>query len=320
MTTVATQSSISRTTCRRTPNSAPPCALKSAKGAEAQRAKRSRRNLMIRETDSRAASSSPSGGVSPLGSDVRRFGSGLIAGESGIGPVTRFDTTNTTRDSRPRFKGFGRIAWTERKSAGPICLSNTRWRHRPGVKQAVWSRGERGSEPLRGNRRSGIGGIATFEDQHAHSSKKVLAREPLFIPMMISDWLRPGVDQFGAKGPNYCTVSACSSGAHAWGRRSGSSSKRGGRDDLGGRGSTRDPGFVRWVLLYEGRCPHGMTSAERLRAPSTPRDGFVMGKARVSGARGARGTRRTWCEILCGNVGYGATGDAYHMTAPRPRG
>ena len=161
------------------------------------------------------------GVVSPLGSDVETLWKRLIAGESGIGPVTRFDTTKYDTRFAAEVQGFRAEDCMDRKEIRrtDLFVQYAIGATAQAVKQAGVS-----PESVDPNRYgvvvgSGIGGIATFEDQHRTLLEKGPSRvSPFFIPMMISDMASGQVSiQFGAKGPNYCTVSACSSGAHAVG-------------------------------------------------------------------------------------------------------
>jgi 3-oxoacyl-(acyl-carrier-protein) synthase len=161
------------------------------------------------------------GVVSPLGSDVERFWSRLTAGESGIGPITRFDVSKYDTRFGGEVREFRAEDYLDKKDIrrADLFVQYAIGATAQAVKQAGVS-----PETVDPNRYgvvvgSGIGGIATFEDQHRTLLEKGPSRvSPFFIPMMISDMASGQVSiQFGAKGPNYCTVSACSSGAHAVG-------------------------------------------------------------------------------------------------------
>ena len=161
------------------------------------------------------------GVVSPLGNDTEEFWKNLVAGKSGAGPITRFDasgfgtrfacevrnfTTEGIIDRKDakrmdRFVQFAVVASHEALKNSGLDLERTD-RDRVGV--------------IIG---SGIGGMETFETQHTILMEKGHGRvSPFFIPMMISDMAAGLVSiQFGLRGPNFCTVSACASGAHAIG-------------------------------------------------------------------------------------------------------
>jgi 3-oxoacyl-[acyl-carrier-protein] synthase II len=171
---------------------------------------------------------------------------------------------------------------------------------------------------------SGIGGLRSFEEQHDVYRQRGPGKiSPFFIPMFISDIAAGIVSmQFNATGPNYATVSACATSAHAIGDAY-RTIQYGDADVMitGGAEATVTPmaigGFANMKALSERN-----DSPETASRPfDATRDGFVMGEGsgmvileELEHAR-ARGAR-IYAEI----VGYGATGDAYHLTAPAPNG
>ena len=161
------------------------------------------------------------GVVSPLGSDVETFWRRLVAGESGIGQVTRFDTTGYDTTIAGEAQGFKAEDYLDRKEVRRADLFV-----QYAIGAAVQAAKQAGVSPETVDPTrygvivgSGIGGIATLEDQHRALLEKGPGRvSPFFIPMMISDMAAGQISiQLGAKGPNFCTVSACASGAHAVG-------------------------------------------------------------------------------------------------------
>jgi 3-oxoacyl-[acyl-carrier-protein] synthase II len=167
---------------------------------------------------------------------------------------------------------------------------------------------------------SGIGGMLTFEEQHSKLVQRgPRAVSPLFIPMMIADMAAGLVSiRFGFQGPNFCTLSACASAAHAIG--SAFDQIRLGNADImitGGTEAAVSPmamsGFGNMKALSARNDDPGHAS----RPFDAQRDGFVLGEGagilvleaeEHALARGAR--------ILGEVVGYGFTADAYHMTQP----
>ena len=264
--------------------------------------------------------------ISPLGSDVGEFWKRLTAGESGIGPVTRFDTTGFDTRIAGEVKNFRAEDYMDRKDARRADLFVQY--AIAGTSKAVAQAGitDENVDPTRYGVviGSGIGGIATFEDQHKNLMEKGPARvSPFFIPMMISDMASGQVSiQFGAKGPNYCTVSACSSGAHAV----GDAFRIIQRDeaDVMITGGTEAPVTP---IAFAGFCSMKAMSTrndEPTRASrpfDSERDGFVMGEgAGILVLEEYEHARRRGAAALAEIVGYGATGDAHHMTAPAPEG
>jgi 3-oxoacyl-[acyl-carrier-protein] synthase II len=171
---------------------------------------------------------------------------------------------------------------------------------------------------------TGIGGIGTFEEQ----CKLLLERgpkrvSPFFVPMFIPD-MAPGLIsiRYGAKGPNYTTVSACASSAHAIGDAL-RSIQRGESDVIiaGGTEATITPLTMAGFGAMKAMSTRNDDPARASRPFDATRDGFVMGEGaaslilearEVAEARGAR--------ILARLVGFGMSADAYHITSPAPGG
>ena len=263
--------------------------------------------------------------ISPLGSDIDSFWSRLTAGESGIGPVTRFDTSGYDTRIAGEVKDFRAEDFMDRKDARRADLFVQY--AIAGTSKAVAASGVAGKvDPARYGVviGSGIGGIATFEDQHKNLMEKGPSRvSPFFIPMMISDMASGMVSiQFGAKGPNYCTVSACSSGAHAVGDAFRIIQMN--EADVMISGGAEAPVTP---VSFAGFCSMKAMSTrnddpQRASRPfDAQRDGFVMGEgAGIVVLEELEHAKRRGVKILAEVVGYGATGDAHHITAPAPEG
>jgi 3-oxoacyl-[acyl-carrier-protein] synthase II len=266
------------------------------------------------------------GVVSPLGSDVETFWKRLIAGESGIGPVTRFDTSKYDTRFAAEVQGYRTEEFMDRKDIRrtDLFVQYAIGAAAQAVKQAGVS-----PQSVDVNRYgvivgSGIGGIATFEDQYRTLLEKGPSRvSPFFIPMMISDMASGQVSiQFGAKGPNYCTVSACSSGAHAVGDAFRIIQHN--EADVMISGGAEAPITP---VSFAGFCSMKAMSTrnddpQRASRPfDAQRDGFVMGEgAGIVVLEELEHAKKRGVKILAEVVGYGATGDAHHMTAPAPEG
>jgi len=266
------------------------------------------------------------GVVSPLGSDVETFWKRLIAGESGIGPVTRFDTSKYNTRFAAEVQGYRTEEFMDRKEIRrtDLFVQYAIGATAQAVKQAGVS-----PQSVDVNRYgvvvgSGIGGIATFEDQYRTLLEKGPSRvSPFFIPMMISDMASGQVSiQFGAKGPNYCTVSACSSGAHAVGDAFRIIQHN--EADVMISGGAEAPITP---VSFAGFCSMKAMSTrnddpQRASRPfDAQRDGFVMGEgAGIVVLEELEHAKKRGAKIFAEVVGYGATGDAHHMTAPAPEG
>ena len=262
------------------------------------------------------------GVVSPLGNDMESFWKALVAGTSGAGPITRFDTAAYDVHFACEVKGFSTDGVLERKEAKRM----DRFVQFAVVaaKEAIASSG---IDLEKANRDrigvvlgSGIGGMETFEDQHTALMNKGPGRvSPFFIPMMIIDMAAGQISiQFGLKGPNFATVSACASGAHAIGEAL--RLLRAGDADVmvaGGSEATVTP----MAMAGFGNMKALSTRNDEPQRASRPfdmqRDGFVIGEgAGVLVLETEDHARRRGATLLCELAGYGASGDAYHMTAP----
>lgn len=267
--------------------------------------------------------------VTPIGNDVESTWAALLAGKSGAGPITLFDAGE---DFDVRFacevKDFEPELYMERKEVrradrfAQFALAASQ----QAMNQAGWGEGLTGTDRDRVGViiGSGIGGIATFEEQSRIMMERGPKRvSPFFIPMFISDIASGLVSmRYGARGPNFATVSACASGAHAVGTAFRIVA-RGEADAMivGGAEATVTPmtmaGFASMRALSE-RNDSPQTASRPFDAT---RDGFVLGEGagclvieslEHALARGAN--------ILGELIGYGQTADAYHLTAPAPEG
>jgi 3-oxoacyl-[acyl-carrier-protein] synthase II len=267
------------------------------------------------------------GAITPVGNDVATTWKSLIEGKSGTAPITKFDASKFSVRFAAEVKEFNPLDFMDRKEAkraDPYTQYAV-----AGARQAMTDASlveRNGMDPDRigviiG---SGIGGLKSFEEQHdVYRERGVGKISPFFIPMFIADIAAGIVSmQFNAKGPNYATVSACATSAHAIGDAY-RTIQYGDADVMitGGAEATVTPmaigGFANMKALSERN-----DSPETASRPfDATRDGFVMGEGagilileelEHALARGAR----IYSEI----VGYGATGDAYHLTAPAPDG
>src|SRR5438045_4571560 len=171
---------------------------------------------------------------------------------------------------------------------------------------------------------SGIGGLKSFEEQHDIYRERGPSKiSPFFIPMFIADIAAGLVSmRYNAKGPNYATISACATSAHAIGDAF-RTIQYGDADIVitGGSEATVTPmaigGFANMKALSERN-----DSPETASRPfDQTRDGFVMGEgAGVVVLEDYEHAVKRGAHVYAEIVGYGATGDAYHLTAPAPDG
>jgi len=265
------------------------------------------------------------GVICPLGNSVEEFWKRLVAGESGIGPVTRFDTAAYDTRFAGEVHDFKPESVMDRKDIRRSDLF-VQYAVAATAQALEQSRIQGQVDPTRFGVivGSGIGGISTFEDQHRTLLEKGPNRvSPFFIPMMISDMASGQVSiLFGAKGPNYCTVSACSSGAHAVGEafRLIQNSEA---DVMiaGGAEAPVTPVSFAGFCSMKAMSTRNDDPARASRPFDSQRDGFVMGEgAGIVILEELEHAKKRGATILAEVVGYGATGDAHHMTAPAPEG
>ncbi len=266
------------------------------------------------------------GAITPLGLTTPHFWGGLIEGRSGIGPVTRFDTTSFASKIAGEVRGFDPGNYMDRKEAKrtdpftQYALAAAK----EAVEQSGLDTSEQNGERIGCIIGSGIGGTTTWEAQHRILLEKGPERvSPFFVPMMIADMASGQVSiVYGTRGSNFATVSACASGAHAVGE----GFRLIGSGDLdaciaGGSEAPVTP------LAMAGFCSMKALSFRNDDPPraSRPfdrdRDGFVMGEgAGVVILESEAHARARGATILAELAGYGSTADAHHITAPAPVG
>lgn len=269
------------------------------------------------------------GVVSPVGNDVASMWQNLIDGVPGGGPVTRWDAT----------EDFACRIACEVKDFDPLDYMDKREvrRHDRVSQFAIAASGEALEdaglsalpESIDAARvgvvfGSGIGGIATFEEQHRKLIEQGPNRvSPFFIPMFIPDISAGLISmRWGLKGPNYATVSACASSAHAIG--DAARHIRYGDADImvaGGAEATITPMTFAGFSAMKAMSTRNDEPATASRPFSADRDGFVMGEG--AGAlilESLEHAQKRGAEILGEVVGYGLSGDAHHITAPPPEG
>ena len=267
------------------------------------------------------------GAITPVGNDVATTWRSLIEGKSGTAPITKFDASKFPVRFAAEVKGFNPLDFMDRKEA-KRADQYTQYAV-AAARQAMTDARlveRNGMDPDRigviiG---SGIGGLKSFEEQHdVYRERGVGKISPFFIPMFIADIAAGIVSMmFNAKGPNYATVSACATSAHAIGDAY-RTIQYGDADVMitGGAEATVTPmaigGFANMKALSERN-----DSPETASRPfDATRDGFVMGEgAGVLILEELEHALSRGATIYAEIVGYGATGDAYHLTAPAPDG
>lgn len=273
-------------------------------------------------TDSKRVVVTGLGVVSPLGNSTDRFWQALIAGCSGAGPITRFDTAAYDVRFACEVKDFTVEGVLERKEAKRMdrFVQYAMVASHEAIQHAKLDADGIDKERVGVVIGSGIGGMETFEDQHTALMQKGPGRvSPFFIPMMIIDMASGQVSiQYGFKGPNFGTVSACASGAHAIGEAL--RLIRAGDADVmvtGGSEATITPMAVAGFSNSRALSNRNDDPKRASRPFDKDRDGFVIGEgAAILVLESEDHARRRGAKPICELAGYGASGDAYHMTAP----
>ncbi len=266
------------------------------------------------------------GVVSPLGTGVEPTWEAILAGKSGVRPITYFDVSQYSTRFAATLDGFDPA-----ETLSPKELKRLARFQQVAMVAAEEARLDSGLEIDEANADrvgvivgSGIGGLDEMEEQYSVLLERGPGRvSPLIVPWMIVDLAAGNISiRFGAKGINYAPVSACSTGNHAIGE-AGEAIRRGTADVVFAGGF--DCGVT--PLGLAGFCAARALSTrnddpQRASRPfAAGRDGFVMGEGggvlvleeyEHAKARGAR--------IRAELVGYGATADAHHITAPAPDG
>jgi len=267
------------------------------------------------------------GAITPVGNDVAATWAAICAGKPGGAEITKFDHSTFPVHFAAEVKGFDPLMYLERKEAKRADLfaqyaiaASAQAMSDAGFDDTSKYDPERTGVIIG----SGIGGLKTFEEQHdvyrERGQSKISA---FFIPMFISDIAAGLVSmRYNAKGPNYATISACATSAHAIGDAF-RTIQYGDADVVitGGSEATVTPmaigGFANMKALSERN-----ESPETASRPfDATRDGFVMGEGgAIVILEELEHARKRGARIYAEIVGYGATGDAYHLTAPAPEG
>jgi len=266
------------------------------------------------------------GATTPIGNDLDSYWQALLAGKSGVGPITHFDAAQHTTRIAAEVKGFDPVQFMDRKDAkrmdrfSQFAVATSK----QALADAQLEINEFNAEQIGVMIGTGIGGLKVMEDQQeVYLSRGPGRCSPFMVPMMIAN-MAAGLTaiQTGAKGPNSCPVTACAAGSNA----------------IGDAFRLVQQGYAQAMICGGTEAaitPLGVAGFASARAlsvrnddPQTAsrpfdrdRDGFVIGEGcgilileslDHALSRGAK----IYGEI----IGYGMTCDAYHMTAPVPGG
>jgi len=265
------------------------------------------------------------GAVSPVGNSAEQAWENVIAGKSGIGPLTRVDVSKFPVSVSAEVRDFNIEDYIDRKEARKMdrfthyALAATMMAAKDANLTITEEMAPRAGVWIG----SGIGGMETHEQQFLTFQERGVRRvSPFFVPMMIPDMASGQVSIYlGAKGVNSCSVTACASGTNSIGDAFKVIER--GDADVMITGGAEAPIVT---MAVAGFCANTALSlnpdtATASRPFDKNRDGFVIGEGagilileeyEHAKARGAK----IYGEV----VGYGSTGDAHHITAPAPNG
>ena len=269
--------------------------------------------------------------ITALGTGVEKNWQAMLAGKSGVGPITRFDASGIDARIAAEVKDFVPEEWIDRREVRRMDLyaqfalaASDMAMTESGL--PVGTEKPHGYVPEKVGViiGSGIGGIGSLEEQHKKALEKGFDRlSPFFILQMIIN-MAPGLVtiRYGCKGPNWSPVSACATSAHAIGEAV-KSIRMGETDAMiaGGAEAAITPLGVGGFAAMKALSTRNDDPAHASRPFDKDRDGFVEGEgAGIVVLEEMEHARRRGANILAEVVGYGANSDAHHVTAPAPEG
>lgn len=266
------------------------------------------------------------GVVSPVGTGLDQFWSSITAGLSGVGPITRFNPEGYTTKIAAEVKDFDPTQYIEKKEARRMDRFT-----QFAMAAAKLAMEDAGLNLEQVNRDkvgvilgSGVGGIETLEEQHKVLLNKGPGRvSPFFIPMMISNMGAASIAiSYGLKGCNVTTTSACASSNNALGDAF-RLLQRGQADIMisGGTEAPITPMSVAGFCSLKAMSTRNEEPHRASRPFDAGRDGFIIGEgSALLVLETLEHARKRGARIYAEIVGYGASCDAYHITAPDPEG
>ena len=264
--------------------------------------------------------------VCALGIGTEESWKNLLAGQSGVGTVTQFDTTGFDCTIAGEIKNFDPFRWIEKKELKKmgrfiqVALAAADF----AVKSASWKPEDSDLDEVGVYVSSGIGGFDIIEREHWKLVRGGPSKiSPFFIPSAIVNLASGHISiRYGAKGPNSATATACSASAHAIGD-SFKIIERGAADMMicGGTESTITPMGIGGFASMKALSTRNDDPSHASRPFDSGRDGFVVGEgAGILILESLEHAQKRNAPILAEIVGYGMSGDAYHITQPAADG
>ena len=264
--------------------------------------------------------------VCALGIGTEESWKNLLAGQSGVSLVTQFDTTGFDCKIAGEIKNFDPFQWIEKKELKKmgrfiqVALAGADF----AVKSANWKREDSDLDEVGVYVSSGIGGFDIIEREHWKLVQGGPGKiSPFFIPSAIVNLASGHISiRYGAKGPNSATATACSASAHAIGD-SFKIIERGAAEMMicGGTEATITPMGIGGFASMKALSTRNEDPAHASRPFDAGRDGFVVGEgAGILILESLEHAQKRGANILAEIVGYGMSGDAYHITQPASDG
>lgn len=264
--------------------------------------------------------------VTPLGTGVEKSWTALCDGISGVGKITRFDASELPSQIAAEVKDFDPALFIDKKEIKKMDkfiqygVAAARMAMDDSGLQITGSIAERAGVYVG----SGMGGLPAIESNHIKFLEGGIKKlTPFFIPMVIINLVSGHIAMmFGAKGPNSSVVTACASGTHAIGDAF-KIIHRGDADVMiaGGTESTISPLGIGGFCAMRALSTRNDEPQKASRPFDSMRDGFVMGEgAGLVVLEELSFAEKRGAKIYAEVIGYGMTGDAYHMTSPAPEG
>ncbi|MEO5341024.1 MAG: beta-ketoacyl-ACP synthase II [Magnetococcus sp. MYC-9] len=264
--------------------------------------------------------------VTPLGMGTEATWSGLVAGRSGIGPITRFDATAYDSRIAGECQDFRAEDWIPKKEIKKMDLF---MQFGIAAAQMAWDdagfpRTEENAHRLGVMIGSGIGGLSAIQNQAMLLQSRGPSRiSPFFIPMSLINLISGHVAiRFGLRGPNHAVVTACATGTHAIGDAA-RMIQRGEADAMlaGGAEAANCELAVGGFAAAKALSLRNDAPQLASRPWDRDRDGFVIAEgAGVVFLEEMQSALERGATLYAEVVGYGMSGDAYHITAPEPHG
>ena len=264
--------------------------------------------------------------VCALGIGTDETWKNLLSGQSGVGPITLFDATGFDCRIAGEVKNFDPFRWIEKKELKKmgrfiqIALAGAD----AAVTMAKWKPEQSDLDEVGVYISSGIGGFDIIEREHWKLVQGGPGKiSPFFIPSAIVNLASGHVSiRYGARGPNSATATACSASAHAIGD-SFKIIERGAAEMMicGGTEATITPMGVGGFASMKALSTRNDDPSHASRPFDAQRDGFVVGEgAGIVILESLEHAQKRGAEILAEIVGYGMSGDAYHITQPAENG